>query len=87
MCDFSGLSSTYTTYSNDAFFANPEFHLFQPLAEGMTLSSEKLFVHRLTCDGQGDPMKRRVLYPFVTNEAGASAWYLYEGGVFSLYRP
>lgn len=86
-CDFAGQSMTYTTYDNDDFFANPEFRQFGNSREDMTLSSTKLFVHRITCDGNGDPSQRRVLYPIVTNEARASAWYLYEGGVFSLFRP
>ncbi len=86
-CDYAGQSSTYTRYDNEAFFANPEFELFLPLREGMTLSSESLFVHRITCEGGGNPAQRRVMYPFVTNEARKSAWYLFEGGVFSLYNP
>jgi hypothetical protein len=86
-CDYAGQSSTYTRYENDAFFANPEFELFLPLREEMTLSSESLFVHRITCEGGGNPAQRRVMYPFVTNEARKSAWYLFEGGVFSLYNP
>jgi len=86
-CDYAGQSSSYTRYDNDAFFANPEFELFLPLREEMTLSSEALFVHRITCEGGGNPAKRRVMYPFVTNEARKSAWYLFEGGVFSLYNP
>lgn len=86
-CDYAGQSSSYTRYENDAFFANSEFELFLPLREEMTLSSEALFVHRITCEGGGNPAKRRVMYPFVTNEARKSAWYLFEGGVFSLYNP
>lgn len=86
-CDYAGQSSTYIRYDNDAFFANREFELFLPLREEMTLSSEALFVHRITCEGGGNPAKRRVMYPFVTNEARKSAWYLFEGGVFSLYNP
>lgn len=85
-CDFAGQSMTYTTYDNDAFFENPEFALFHDTREGMELSSHRLFVHRITCNGNG-PQQRRVLYPFVTNEARVSAWFLYEGGVFTLYRP
>lgn len=86
-CDFAGLSSTYTRYGNDAFFSNPEFELFLPLRDGMSLSSKTLFVHRITCEGKGDPAKRKVMYPLVTNEARKSAWYLFEGGVFELYSP
>ena len=86
-CDHAGQSSTYTRYDNDTFFANLEFEMFLPLREEMTLSSETLFVHRITCEGGGNPAKRRVMYPFVTNEARKSAWYLFEGGVFSLYNP
>ena len=86
-CDYAGQSSSYTPYDNEAFFTNPEFELFLPLREEMTLSSETLFVHRVTCEGGGNPAKRHVMYPFVTNEARKSAWYLFEGGVFSLYDP
>ncbi|MBB95524.1 MAG: hypothetical protein CML68_13160 [Rhodobacteraceae bacterium] len=86
-CDYSGQSSTYTRYDNDAFFANPEFELFKSLRNELTLSSETLFVHRITCEGDGNPANRRVMYPFVTNEARKSAWYIFEGGVFSLYTP
>jgi hypothetical protein len=86
-CDFAGQSMTYNVYENDDFFANPEFVRFLPLKDGMTLSSSKLFVHRITCNGNDQPMARRVLYPIVTNEARASAWYLYEGGVVELFRP
>lgn len=86
-CNYAGQSSTYTAYDNDTFFSNPEFALFLPLREGMTLSSETLFVHRITCEGNGDPARRNVMYPFVTNEARKSAWYIFEGGVFELYSP
>lgn len=86
-CDFAGQSMAYNTYTNNEFFANPEFSLFVKVKESMTLSSEKLFVHRITCDGQGDASARRVLYPIVTNEARASAWYQYEGGIVELFRP
>ncbi|MDD9709714.1 hypothetical protein PVW53_14015 [Seohaeicola sp. SP36] len=86
-CDYAGQSSTYTRYDNNTFFANPEFELFLPLREEMTLSSETLFVHRITCEGGGNPAQRRVMYPFITNEARKSAWYLFEGGVFSLHNP
>jgi hypothetical protein len=86
-CDHGGQSTTYTKYSNNEFFANPEFSLFIPLKHGMTLSSNALFVHRITCEGSGSPNERRVMYPFVTNEARKSAWYLFEGGVFSFFAP
>lgn len=86
-CDFAGLSSTYTTYEPDDFFSNPEFALFKTEEDGMRLSAAKIFVHRVTCEGNGNPLHRQVLYPFVTNDARKSAWYLFEGGVFSLYAP
>lgn len=86
-CDYAGQSSTYTRYDNEAFFANPEFALFLPLKEDMALGSRSLFVHRITCEGGGNPAQRRVMYPFVTNEARKSAWHLFEGGVFSLHTP
>jgi len=86
-CDFAGMSSTYSTYEPNDFFANPEFALFKAKEAGMRLSTNKIFVHRVTCEGNGNPRLRQVLYPFVTNEARKSAWYLFEGGVFSLYAP
>jgi hypothetical protein len=86
-CNFAGQSMTYTTYTNEEFFKNPEFELFRAVSEGLTLSSSNVFVHRITCDGQEDTSARRVLYPIVTNEARASAWYLYEGGIVELSRP
>jgi len=86
-CEFAGQSMTYTTYSTDDFLANPEFEQFLRYADGISLSSERVFVHRVTCEGDGDPTARKVLYPFVTNEARISAWYLFEGGVFELYTP
>ena len=61
--------------------------MFLPLREAMTLDSETLFVHRITCEGIGNPERRRVLYPFVTNQTRKSAWYLFEGGGFSLHNP
>jgi hypothetical protein len=82
-CDFTGQSMTYTAYGNEAFFENPEFALFEPLRNDMTTDSQKLFVHRVTCNGN-DLIQPRVFYPVVTNENRQHAWYLYEGGVFSL---
>lgn len=85
-CDAQGQSGTYTTYSNDGFFANPKFGLFGGLRSEMTRGSGRIFVHRITCDGLGNLSARRVLYPFVTNESRRRAWYLYEGGIFTLTR-
>jgi hypothetical protein len=82
-CDFNGQSMTYTTYANDDFFDNPEFDTFIPLKANMEADSETLFVHRVTCNGS-ELVPPRVLYPLVTNETRQQAWYLYEGGVFSL---
>lgn len=82
-CDFNGQSMTYTTYVNDDFFENPEFDRFTPLKADMEADSDTLFVHRITCNGS-ELVPPRALYPFVTNETGERAWYLYEGGVFSL---
>ena len=86
-CEFAGQSMTYTTYSTEDFLANPEFEPFLPYADGISLSSDRVFVHRVTCEGDGDPAARKVLYPFVTNEARKSAWYLFEGGAFELFAP
>lgn len=85
-CDFNGQSSIYTTYENEAFFENPEFVKFAPLWDDMMAGSQRLFVHRVTCNGN-DLVKPSVFYPVVTNETRRRAWYLYEGGVFSMTAP
>jgi hypothetical protein len=87
-CDFKGMSSSYTTYATvDDFLKNPEFELFKPAEKELRLSGPKVFVHRITCEGDGNPKLRRVLYPFVTTQKRHSAYYLFEGGYFSLYTP
>ena len=83
-CDFAGLSATYTTYAPDDFFANPEFVLFKPVEEAVRMTGGRVYVHRITCEGQGDPVKRQVIYPFVTSDDHETAYYLFEGGVFTL---
>ena len=82
-CDSNGQSMTYTTYANEDFFKNPEFDRFISLKGDMEADSDKLFVHRVTCNGS-ELVPPRVLYPLVTNETRQRAWYLYEGGVFSM---
>ncbi|MQX45739.1 hypothetical protein [Sinorhizobium medicae] len=87
-CSFQGQSATYTTYDTvDEFLANPEFKLFKPAEEALRLSGPQVFVHRITCEGDGNPENRRVLYPFVTTQKRHSAYYIFEGGFFSLYTP
>ncbi len=83
-CPYAGMSKTYTTYSVDDFLANPEFKLFAPAAEGLRQGGQKVFVHRISCAGKGDPAMRRVIYPFVTTEKPDAAYYLFEGGFFTL---
>ena len=86
-CDFGGQSSTYTAYATEDFLANPEFALFAPLAEALAADGTRIFVHRVSCNGGGDPALRRVLYPFVTSESRQAAWVLFEGGVYTLAAP
>ena len=83
-CDYLGRSMTYTRLSMEAFLANPAFADFAPAAGHMRDAGEVAFVHRTTCEGDGDATRRRVLYPFVTTETHESAFYLFEGGVFIL---
>jgi hypothetical protein len=83
-CDFAGLTVDYTRYEGTSFFRNPEFVRYLPLRDEMTDASTAIFVHRISCEGRGDPLRRSVLYPFVTNEIRTHAWYLFEGGVFTL---
>lgn len=84
-CEFNGQSMTYTTYANADFFENPEFEKFVTLKADTEADSDTLFVHRITCNGS-ELVPPRVLYPFVTNETREKAWYLYEGGVFSMLK-
>lgn len=87
-CDFAGQSSSYTTYETvDEFLANPEFKVFKAAEKDLKLSGPKVFVHRITCEGNGRAENRRVLYPFVTTEKRHSAYYPFEGGFFTLYSP
>lgn len=84
-CDYDGQSATYTAYDDaDAFLANPEFALFSSVADAMRADGGKVFVHRISCNGKGDPARRRTLYPVVTNEVRKQAWHLFEGGVYTL---
>ncbi len=83
-CDFLGLTAAFNRYGNADFFDNPEFALFAPLRDMMTDESETIFVHRISCAGGGDARQRAQLYPFITNETRSRAWYLFEGGVFTL---
>jgi len=83
-CDYQGQSSTYTTYQLEDFFKNPEFELFLSVRNEMSDEASKVFVHRITCASKDDPSMRKVLYPFVTNNLRQRAWYLFEGGIFTL---
>jgi hypothetical protein len=83
-CPFAGLSKTYTTYAVDEFLANREFVLFKPAENDLRASGQKIFVHRISCEGRGDPSVRKVLYPFVTTENIHTAYYLFENGYFTL---
>ena len=83
-CDFAGQSASYTTYDPAAFLANPEFAGFTTLEDARLTGAGTIFVHRITCEGQGDPAARRVLYPFVTTDGRDVAFYPFEGGIFTL---
>jgi hypothetical protein len=83
-CDFAGQYMTYSTYETAAFLANPAFSAFEPVREAISRTSTKVFVHRISCNGGGDDVARKVLYPFVTVDNVGVAWYPFEGGVFSL---
>lgn len=87
-CDFEGQSASYTTYSSvDAFLENPEFETFNLVAENLRNAGDTIFVHRISCNGSGNPANRRVLYPFVTTDQRASAFYLFEGAIYILSAP
>jgi hypothetical protein len=82
-CNYAGLSMTYTKYTAEEFLKNREFELFKKLRVLGSYSS-RVFVHRITCNGKRKN-DRKVLYPFVTITPNWSkAFYLYEGGVFTL---
>ena len=83
-CDFAGQSMSYTTYAPEDFLANPEFAAFATLDDPRFTLASELFVHRITCEGQGDPAARRVLYPFVTTDGRDAAFLPFEGGIFTL---
>jgi hypothetical protein len=85
-CDYAGQSMTYTTYSTADFLANPEFATFAVVADQVKAAGATVYVHRISCAG-GDAATRRVIYPFVTTEGRKTAFYLFEGGVFTLQAP
>lgn len=83
-CEFAGPFMTYTTYAPEDFLANPEFAAFAMLDDPLFTLAGDLFVHRITCEGGGDPAARRVLSPFVTTDGHDVALYPFEGGIFTL---
>lgn len=83
-CNYEGQSATYTTYTINEFFANPEFKLFVPLADEISQGATSIFVHRITCAGTTNPESRDLIYPLVTNDLRKFAWYLFEGGVYTM---
>jgi len=83
-CDYAGQSSTYTTYTVNEFLANKEFELLKPAEAILRKSGKNIYVHRITCNGNDNPLKRKVLYPFITTDDRYNAYYIYEGGYFSL---
>jgi|TARA_B100002003_G_C13599415_1_gene309293 hypothetical protein len=83
-CDYKGLSYTHNKYTLEEFLNNKEFELFKKLKEELKFKDEEVFVNRITCNGDNNPDKRGVFYPFVTIEPGNKAYYLYEGGIFVL---
>ena len=83
-CDYAGQSASYTTYAPDDFLANPEFAAFATLDDPRLSAAGEIFVHRITCEGGGDPAARRVLYPLVTTDGRDVAFYPFEGGIFTL---
>lgn len=83
-CDFAGQSMVYTPWSVKAFLANPEFADFTRLTDPRLVAADEIFVHRITCEGSGDPALRRTLYPFVTTNRRDVAFYPFEGGIFTL---
>jgi hypothetical protein len=83
-CDFAGQSMSYTTYAPEDFLANPEFAAFTTLDDPRFTLASEVFVHRITCEGDGDPAARRVLYPFITTDGRDAAFLPFEGGIFTL---
>ena len=57
---------------------------FATLEDPRFTQASELFVHRITCEGKGDPAARRVLYPFVTTDGRDAAFLPFEGGIFTL---
>jgi hypothetical protein len=78
-CDYEGQSATYTKYSLNQFFNNPEFEIFKKEKNNLSFSGKNIFVHRISCNGN-----KRILYPFVTVEPGNKAYYLFEGAIYIL---
>lgn len=83
-CDFGGQSMSYTTYDMVEFLNSGAFELFSPAQAEISQAGSKVFVHRISCNGNDEPASRRVLYPFITVDDTLIAWYPFEEGVFKM---
>ncbi len=80
-CDFAGQSFTNTSYTREEFLENKEFILFKK--HNIEFNNSDIVVYRITCNGENDS-DRRVLYPFVRQDRGNIAYYLFEGAIYTL---
>lgn len=83
-CNFGGQSMGYTTYDMVEFINSRAFELFLPAHAEISQTGSKVFVHRISCNGDDDPLSRRALYPFITVDDAPIAWYPFEEGVFKM---
>ena len=82
-CDYAGQSATYNIYNLKEFLSNKEFNLFKKFSYELNLIDTTTYVHRITCNGN-DNKTRKVFYPFITQEASNTGYYLFEGAIFVL---
>lgn len=83
-CNLAGQYLRYTTYTVANFLASSEFKGFQAIAEDVQKAGSTVFVHNISCNGDGSPGTRQKLYPIVTVDDASVAWYPFEGGIFTL---
>lgn len=84
LCDHFGQLASGVTHPMAAFLANPAPSGFEPAAELLRAADETAHVHRLTRSDATTAKNRRVLHPFVTTDAGGTAFHLGENAVFVL---
>jgi hypothetical protein len=83
-CDYGGQSFSYDILKVEDFVANPVFADFFPLADDLRATNSPIYVHRISCAGGETPGARQAMFPFVTTDNHSTAYFQFEGVVYTL---